>query len=161
MNSTRAADASSQAVSPEFIRSSRSRRLPSNRGATALPSPPRRLPSVHTREPGAHRAEREGWKPPTVEPDPGNAGAGREWQRMEIGRLHVIVNVSPARDWYDLARRAVDGGAPVLQLRAKDATDREAFDMAVRLGDLCRQRGAMLVVDDRLDVAVAAGADGV
>src|SRR3954453_23896240 len=75
-------------------------------------------------------------------------------QRMELGRLHVIIDVAPGRDWLELSRAVLDAGAPVLQLRAKTATDREAFEMAWALRPLCADAGAMLVVDDRIHVAM-------
>src|SRR3954453_13695328 len=146
MNSTRAADTSTHAVSPLFIRPPHVADLPAGRSAASglrsgsrqgaqlctaegggrnLSRAGARIRSQPTREPGAHRAERVGWKPPTVEPDPGNAGAGRS-QRMELGRLHVIVDVAPQSDQdgvTDLVRSVLRGGAPVVQLRAKGITD--------------------------------------
>ena len=80
---------------------------------------------------------------------------------MELGRLHVIIDVTPGRDWLGLSRAVLDAGAPVLQLRAKTATDRDVFDMAVALRPACERAGALLLVDDRVDVAMAAGAGGV
>lgn len=72
-----------------------------------------------------------------------------------VGRLHVIV------DTLDLARAALDGGADVVQVRLKDGTDRERFGRLVPVARLCADRGALCVVNDRVDMAVAAGAGGV
>lgn len=61
-------------------------------------------------------------------------------------------------------RLAVDGGATCVQLRDKGC---EAFeggelcDVAKRMLEICRSRGAMFIVNDRVDVALAVGADGV
>ena len=56
---------------------------------------------------------------------------------------------------------AVHGGVSVVQLRDKDATAREAVALAEELLRLLAGTGVPLVVDDRLDVALAVGAAGV
>jgi thiamine-phosphate pyrophosphorylase len=58
------------------------------------------------------------------------------------------------------ARAAVEAGAPAIQLRLKEASGRATFDLATRLLAITRPAGALLFVNDRLDVALAAGADG-
>lgn len=56
---------------------------------------------------------------------------------------------------------AIDGGVTTVQLRAKGWTDRIALDAARRLQSRCAARGAMFLVNDRVDIALACGADGV
>jgi thiamine-phosphate pyrophosphorylase len=53
------------------------------------------------------------------------------------------------------------GSRVALQLREKDLEARELYELALRLRDLCTRHGAMLIVNDRIDVALAANADGV
>lgn len=55
----------------------------------------------------------------------------------------------------------LEGGASVLQLRVKSRGAGDLYAMARLLAPLCRARGVPFIVDDRLDVALAAGADGV
>ncbi len=55
---------------------------------------------------------------------------------------------------------APEAGARVVQLRDKHAGGRALYDEAVELVRLCHQRGALLIVNDRVDVAVACDADG-
>jgi thiamine-phosphate pyrophosphorylase len=55
---------------------------------------------------------------------------------------------------------ALDGGVNLVQLREKDLAARELWALATRLRELTAGR-ALLLVNDRLDVALAAGADGV
>jgi thiamine-phosphate pyrophosphorylase len=55
---------------------------------------------------------------------------------------------------------AVDGGVNVVQLREKDLSGGELYDLAVTVHAVIRGR-ALLLVNDRLDVAIAAGTDGV
>ncbi|WP_027824568.1 thiamine phosphate synthase [Laribacter hongkongensis] len=56
---------------------------------------------------------------------------------------------------------AMAGGAGVVQLRAPQWKKRQWLDAARALQPLCRQDGAVFVVNDQVDVALAVGADGV
>jgi thiamine-phosphate pyrophosphorylase len=58
-------------------------------------------------------------------------------------------------------RLALQAGVGTLQLRDKNASTRELIHMAFVLRDLCRNNGALFIVNDRIDVAMAVGADGV
>jgi thiamine-phosphate pyrophosphorylase len=72
-----------------------------------------------------------------------------------LGRLHIVT------DSLTIARAALSAGAPVVQVRVEDtATDREAYDLTVRVAALCTEYGATCLVNDRLHVAMAAGAAG-
>jgi thiamine-phosphate pyrophosphorylase len=51
-------------------------------------------------------------------------------------------------------------GSVAVQLREKDLEARELYDLAVTLRPICTRFGAPLIVNDRIDVAIAAGADG-
>lgn len=78
-----------------------------------------------------------------------------------LGRLHLITDTRPGRDALAVTAAALAAGAPVVQVRVEDgATDREAYELALRIRALCRRHGATCLVNDRLDVALAAGADG-
>lgn len=61
----------------------------------------------------------------------------------------------------DIVARAVLGGVTMVQLRVKDAPIRGHVELARALVALLRPRAIPLVVNDRVDVALAAGADGV
>ena len=56
---------------------------------------------------------------------------------------------------------ALAGGVTSLQLRAKRMPGGEMYDLAIALRDRCRSAGALFFVNDRVDIAVAADADGV
>lgn len=60
-----------------------------------------------------------------------------------------------------LARALLDGGARILQLRMKEGSAAAMLAVLDELRPLCRRREATLIVNDRLDVALAGGADGV
>jgi thiamine-phosphate pyrophosphorylase len=65
------------------------------------------------------------------------------------------------RDLVDVVRAALDAGLPAVQLREKDLPGRELFALAEALRTATARVGALLLVNDRVDVAIAAGADGV
>ncbi|MBI3331217.1 MAG: thiamine phosphate synthase [Candidatus Omnitrophica bacterium] len=78
-------------------------------------------------------------------------------------RLYVIVDraaVGP-RGLEEVAAAAIRGGADVLQLRDKAASARRLLDAARALLALTRPAGIPLIINDRVDVAASAGADGV
>ncbi len=59
------------------------------------------------------------------------------------------------------ARMALQGGARIIQLRDKEATTRQLVEYAQALRALTREYHALLIINDRLDVALAVEADGV
>jgi thiamine-phosphate pyrophosphorylase len=76
--------------------------------------------------------------------------------------LHVLTDRewSRARDMLSVAAAALDGGATVIQLRDKSASTRLLIEEGLALRSLTRERGALLIVNDRVDVALAVEADG-
>ena len=78
-------------------------------------------------------------------------------------RLTVITDQALARPraLSDVVREVLAAGAPTIQLRLKDATARELLEVAYTLIPIVRSAGGLFIVNDRLDVALAAGADGV
>ena len=78
-------------------------------------------------------------------------------------RLTVITDRALARPraLSDVVREVLAAGAPTIQLRLKDANARELLEVAYTLIPIVRSAGGLFIVNDRLDVALAAGADGV
>ena len=76
--------------------------------------------------------------------------------------LHVLTDRewSLGRDTLTVATAALDGGATVIQLRDKKATTRTLVEEGLALRALTRERGALLIINDRIDVALAIDADG-
>ena len=58
-------------------------------------------------------------------------------------------------------KQALAGGITLLQLREKNLTDRKMLQEAQELLPLCHQHGVPLIINDRVQVALDAGADGV
>src|SRR5512139_642594 len=78
-------------------------------------------------------------------------------------RLYVITDerLGRGRSHFQIAEAAIRGGADVVQLRDKTASSRRLYDIALQLRRLTREADVPLVVNDRIDVALAADADGV
>ena len=78
-------------------------------------------------------------------------------------RLNAIIDPERAggRDPADLARRVVEGGATLVQLRDKKSETRAMVAAARAIKAALAPFGVPLVVNDRIDVALAAQADGV
>ena len=72
-----------------------------------------------------------------------------------LGRLHVLV------DSLIVAEAALEGGAPTLQVRIKTGNDADRLHLTEAIADRCRAAAATCLVNDRADVALAVGADGV
>ncbi len=79
------------------------------------------------------------------------------------GGVHVLADDDPRwpRDPVEQARCACEAGVPVVQLRAKHATDGRALEWARAIRALTRASGARFVVNDRYDLALLAEADAV
>jgi len=77
--------------------------------------------------------------------------------------VYVITDrrVAGERDILDVVRAAIRGGATVIQLREKEATTREMIRLGEALHDITREAGIPLIVNDRVDVALAIDAEGV
>lgn len=100
----------------------------------------------------------------------GNARGGRSAPapgtalRARLGgaRLYLIVDAQPrGRPAAELVGPALDGGVDVVQLRDKGADDATIIDAARSLRPLCAERRALLIMNDRPELAIDAGCDGV
>lgn len=78
-------------------------------------------------------------------------------------RLVVVTDdgLAHPRGVEDLVRECLAAGAPAVQLRDKRSDDARLLERAVAMRALCREHGALFFVNDRLDIALASGADGV
>src|SRR2546426_4925553 len=88
------------------------------------------------------------------------------WRREDLIphlTLHVLTDRewSRGRDTPTVALAALDGGATVIQLRDKKASTRQLVEEGLALRQLTRERGALFIVNDRIDVTLAVDADGV
>lgn len=77
-------------------------------------------------------------------------------------RLYVLITESTCkRPWFEVAEAAIAGGADCLQLREKNLESGELLARARQLVALCRKHNVPSIINDRPDIAMLAGADGV
>jgi thiamine-phosphate pyrophosphorylase len=86
---------------------------------------------------------------------------GRTELRERLAVYFVADPEQTDRDFLAMVDDALAGGITSLQLRAKRMEGREMYDLAIALRERCRSAGALFFVNDRVDIAVAADADGV
>lgn len=80
-----------------------------------------------------------------------------------IGRLHILTDagLQQRHSHAALAELAITGGADTIQYRAKGNATREMIEIAREMVSNCRRAGVPLLINDRIDVALAADAQGV
>jgi len=78
-------------------------------------------------------------------------------ERLRAARLYLVLEGSAA----SAVAPALRGGADIVQLRDKDASDESILAAARDLREMCRAHGALFVVNDRPDLALECGADAV
>lgn len=78
-------------------------------------------------------------------------------------RLYLITDRHQAggRPLTEVVRRSLEGGVRAVQLREKDLSSDALYRLAAELRCLTSEFGARLIINDRLDIALAVGADGV
>jgi thiamine-phosphate pyrophosphorylase len=79
------------------------------------------------------------------------------------GDLYVVTDrhQTGGRPLCAVVEAALRGGAPAFQLREKDLTPRDLYPLALEMRQLTQAYGARLLINDRIDVALAVNADGV
>lgn len=86
-------------------------------------------------------------------------------ERISPGRwrLYAITDerFARGRSHLQVAEAVLRGGADVLQLRDKDAPSGRLYRVAMQLRKITREAGIPIIVNDRLDIALAADADGI
>ncbi len=76
--------------------------------------------------------------------------------------LYVVTQAPrPGKTYGEMVSAACAGGADVVQLRDKTLSSRELFRLAKDLQAICDRTGTLFILNDRVDVALAADVDGV
>jgi len=70
-------------------------------------------------------------------------------------------HLAGGRPLVDIVEQAILGGATCIQLRDKELSSRELYQLALEMRELTRAKDVPLIINDRLDIALATGADGV
>lgn len=81
---------------------------------------------------------------------------------LSLPLLYPITDVRlSGRSHAEQVERLAEGGATLIQLREKFLSPREFYEAAVEAMKAARRLGAQIIINDRVDIAIAAGADGV
>jgi len=81
--------------------------------------------------------------------------------KFDLG-LYLVTDrtLSLGRSIEEIVEASVQGGVTMVQLREKDCTTREFYQLAVRLKNILRPYDVPLIINDRLDIALACDAEG-
>src|SRR5579883_3119605 len=81
----------------------------------------------------------------------------------KLSGLYVLTDqkLRPERTAEEIVRAALAGGARIIQLRDKHTPREELIRLSLRLCAMTHRAGALFIVNDKVDIALAAGADGV
>ncbi|RKY25599.1 MAG: thiamine phosphate synthase [Planctomycetota bacterium] len=82
-------------------------------------------------------------------------------EKFKQVKLYVIISSSVASEVLSLTSQCVAGGADCIQLRSKKLQDDVLFTLADKFTRICKADGVLGIINDRTDIAVATGADGV
>ena len=83
----------------------------------------------------------------------------QRFQQLLNARLYLVTSSVP--DLLSVVEAALQGGLPLVQYRAKTGNDCDRIVIAQQLKALCHQYGALFLINDRVDLALAVDADGV
>jgi thiamine-phosphate pyrophosphorylase len=84
------------------------------------------------------------------------------WARLADARLCVLVDGCPSIEAFEeMVEALISAGASMIQLRAKKLEDRQLLERARRLRERTHASSTLFIMNDRPDLAVLAGADGV
>ena len=65
------------------------------------------------------------------------------------------------KDFYACIEEAIKGGVKIVQLREKNISTKDFYEKALKVKEICKNYGSLFIINDRLDIAQAVGADGV
>ncbi len=82
---------------------------------------------------------------------------------MKLRGLYAITDsrLTPTPSILEMVDKAISGGAAIVQLRDKNKPDKELLEMATRLCRLCKDRGVIFIVNDRIELAKLTDAHGI
>lgn len=82
--------------------------------------------------------------------------------RLVLPKIYLITDTRiSGLSHIEQVKRLIDGGATLIQIREKSAPSGEFYDAALQCVAYARERGVRMIINDRVDIAMATGADGV
>lgn len=83
----------------------------------------------------------------------------QRFQQLQQAQLYLVT--APADNVYTVVESALQGGLQIVQYREKTGNDCDRLIVAQQLKTLCQKYGALFLINDRVDLAIAVDADGV
>jgi thiamine-phosphate pyrophosphorylase len=83
------------------------------------------------------------------------------YRHQQLQNAYLYLVTSPEEQLLKVVEAALKGGLTLVQYRDKEANDGDRLEKAHQLCQLCHQYGALFIVNDRVDLALAVDADGV
>lgn len=80
-------------------------------------------------------------------------------KKLQSATLYLVT--SPANNIFQAVELALQGGLQLVQYRDKESEDTVRLQTAAKLAEICRDYGALFILNDRVDIALAVNADGV
>lgn len=80
---------------------------------------------------------------------------------LKLVRSHLYLVTSPTEKIFSIVEAALLGGLTLVQYRDKYSPDSDRIRIAKKLREICHDYGALFLINDRVDIAVAVDADGV
>ena len=107
----------------------------------------------------AARVEQIRYQAYTLEKD--IAVLGLPLVKYGVVRLYVLVTSDSQAEVLRLTRQCAAGGADCIQWRAKQSSDKDRVEIGKAFVSVCRESEVVSIINDRVDIAVSTGADGV
>lgn len=82
-------------------------------------------------------------------------------RRQQLWQAQLYLVTAPSEQLFSTVEAALQGGLPIVQYREKEAEDCDRLQRARQLKELCHGYGALFLINDRIDIALAVDADGV
>jgi thiamine-phosphate pyrophosphorylase len=87
--------------------------------------------------------------------------ASNAYEKFKNVKLYVIITSEFPAEILTQVQACILGGADCIQLRAKNLNADELYECGSEIARLCRENNVLSIVNDRVDIALACGADGV
>ncbi len=81
--------------------------------------------------------------------------------KLELPRLYAITDSKRYPDFLERLEKVLKKGIRMVQLREKQISGLEYYRLALEVREMTKDYGALLFINDRVDIALAVGADGV
>jgi thiamine-phosphate pyrophosphorylase len=85
----------------------------------------------------------------------------RQQRLQQLQKSYLYLVTSPTETLLETVEAALDGGLTLIQYRDKNTDDRQRYEIAKQLRMLCNRYGALFIINDRIDLALAVEADGI